>query len=130
MPWQLRYIGQSELGDRFQPTIIRNSINVGVKGNLLEFLRELGCKLDFDYAVKGFMFCKGMMKITISKINKIVSNEAVGATTEPFTKDHLVELSVLAPRGQDLVAENMKIFAEQLKPLVKLEKIDYRRLPH
>lgn len=130
MPWQLRYIGQSELGDKFQATIVRNSLNIGVKGSLLEFLRELGCKLDFDYAVKGFMFRKGIMKITISKINKIVSNEKVGTTSEPLTKDHLVELSVLAPRGQDAVAENMKIFAEQLKPLVKLQKFDYRRLPH
>ena len=47
---------------------------------------------------------------------------------EPMTGSYLIELSLLAPSGQDAVADEIKVFAEQLRPLVHLEKIDYRRL--
>lgn len=48
---------------------------------------------------------------------------------EPISQSYLVELSVLAPTGQDAIAEDMRLFAEQLRPLVQLEKVDYKRLP-
>ncbi len=50
-----------------------------------------------------------------------------GPTEEPLTQSHLVELSVLAPSGSDAVADDMKNFSEQLKPLVMLDKIDPAR---
>lgn len=37
---------------------------------------------------------------------------------------------VLAPQGQDAIAEDMRQFADQLRPLVQLDKIDYKRLGH
>ena len=46
---------------------------------------------------------------------------------EPLTGSLLVELSILAPVGQDAVAEDLKAFAEQLKPLVNIERLDPRR---
>ena len=46
---------------------------------------------------------------------------------EPMTASHLVELSVLAPSGSVAVADDMKNFAEQLRPLVNLDKVDPRR---
>ena len=49
---------------------------------------------------------------------------------EAMTSSYLVELSLLAPSGQDAVADEIKVFAEQLRPLVHLEKIDYRRLAY
>lgn len=49
---------------------------------------------------------------------------------EPMSQSYLVELSVLAPSGQDAIAEDMRSFAEQLRPLVQLEKVDYKRLQH
>lgn len=61
------------------------------------------------------------MKITVSKIYKAMNQE-------PVSQSYLVELSVLAPSGSDVVAEDMKVFADKLKPLVLLEKIDYKRL--
>lgn len=60
------------------------------------------------------------MKISVAKVFKI--------NGEAISQSYLVELSVLAPSGQDAVAEDMRIFAEKLKPLVQLEKIDYKRL--
>ncbi len=49
---------------------------------------------------------------------------------EAISESYLVELSVLAPRGQDAIAEDMRSFAEQLRPLVNLDKVDYKRLAH
>jgi len=49
-------------------------------------------------------------------------------SVDPISQSYLVELSVLAPNNQDAIAEDMRIFAEQLKPLVHLEKVDYKRL--
>jgi len=46
---------------------------------------------------------------------------------EAMTSSYLVELSLLAPSGQDAVADEIKVFADQLRPFVHLEKIDYRR---
>ncbi|KAH8280627.1 hypothetical protein KR018_009739, partial [Drosophila ironensis] len=47
---------------------------------------------------------------------------------EPISQSHIVEMSVLATTGQEYVGEEMRLFAEQLKPLVQLDKIDYKRL--
>lgn len=50
-------------------------------------------------------------------------------SVEPVSPSYLVELSVLAPSGQDIIADDMKSFADQLRPLVMLDKVDYKRLP-
>lgn len=102
VPWQLRYIGQPELGkfkaemdkymkinftfdmvfyailhfpgpqgDKTRPTIVRSSIDIGTNSAVVEFLTELGCRMDFEYIVRGYMFRKGRMKITVSKIFKV-----------------------------------------------------------
>lgn len=120
-PYQLRYIGQPELGDRSRPTLVRSSIDVACTASILDYLHELGCRVDFEYTNRGYMFRKGRMKVTVSKIFKgHPPNEAI-------SQSHFVELSILAPTGQDGIAEEMRQFAEQLKPLVQLEKIDYKR---
>ncbi|XP_059619679.1 mediator of RNA polymerase II transcription subunit 18 [Phlebotomus argentipes] len=122
-PYQLRYIGQPEVGDRSRPTLIRSSIDISCTASVLEFLTELGCRIDFEYANRGYMFRKGRMKITVSKIFKVGGLQP----TDPISQSYLVELSILAPSGQDVIGEEMRILAEQLKPLVQLEKIDYKR---
>ncbi|KAL6426923.1 mediator of RNA polymerase II transcription subunit 18 [Cataglyphis hispanica] len=130
MPWQLRYIGQPELGDKSRPTVVRSSIDIATNNTVVEFLTELGCKLDFEYVTRGYMFRKGRMKITVSKIFKVNQGKVPEGVPEMISQSYLVELSVLAPSGQDAIAEDMRIFAEQLRPLVQLEKIDYKRLVH
>lgn len=120
MPFQLRYIGNPELGDAKRPTLVRASFDISCSPSIIDFLTEMGCRLEFEYTVRGYLFRKGRMKITVSKVFK--------ATQEPLSQSYLVELSVLAPSGQDAVAEDMRVFAEKLKPLVVLEKIDYKRL--
>lgn len=130
MPWQLRYIGQPELGDKSRPTIVRSSIDIATSNTVVEFLTELGCKLDFEYIARGYMFRKGRMKVTVSKIFKMNQGKLQESSMEAISQSYLVELSVLAPSGQEAIAEDMRIFAEQLRPLVQLEKIDYKRLVH
>lgn len=129
MPWQLRYIGQPELGDKSRPTIVRSSIDIATSSTVVEFLTELGCRLDFEYIVRGYMFRKGRMKVTVSKIFKMVQGK-LPESVEAISQSYLVELSVLAPSGQNAIAEDMRIFAEQLRPLVQLDKIDYMRSVH
>lgn len=130
-PYQLRYIGQQEIGDRSRPTLVRNSLDIACTSSVVEFLTELGCRIDFEYNNRGYMFRKGRMKITVSKIFKMGPMQKPGEVyNEPISQSYLVELSVLAPTGQDAIAEDMRQFAEQLKPLVILDKIDYKRLPN
>ncbi|XP_011500368.1 PREDICTED: mediator of RNA polymerase II transcription subunit 18 [Ceratosolen solmsi marchali] len=126
MPWQLRYIGQPELGDKSQPTVVRSSLDIATSNTVVEFLTELGCRLDFEYIIRGYMFRKGRMKVTVSKIFKMNQGKLPDGM-EPMSQSYLVELSVLAPSGQNAIAEDIRIFAEQLKPLVQLEKINYIR---
>lgn len=123
VPYQLRYIGQPEVGDRTRPTLVRSSIDVRCTRSILDFLTELGCRVDFEFINRGYMFRKGRMKVTVSKIFK-----GGPPPNEPISQSYIVELSILAPSGQDVIAEEMRVFAEQLKPLVLLEKIDYKRL--
>ncbi|XP_071455102.1 mediator of RNA polymerase II transcription subunit 18 [Hetaerina americana] len=135
MPWQLRYIGQPELGDKSRPTIVRSSLDIGTSATVVEFLTELGCHMDFEYITKGYMFRKGRMKITVSKIFKVNPGNKGGADgsggpPEALSQSYLVEVSVVAHNGLDAVAEDVRAFADQLRPLVLLDKIDYKRLQH
>lgn len=120
MPFQLRYVGSPELGDAKRPTLVRASFDISCSPTIIDFLSAMGCHLEFEYTIRGYLFRKGRMKISVSKIFKI--------NQEPISQSYLVELSVLAPSGHDAIADDMKVFAEKLKPLVLLEKIDYKRL--
>lgn len=120
-----------EIGQR--ATTVRSCYDITCSENAVEFLTELGCRMEFEYVAKGFVFRKGRMKVTVSKIHKIAQGPPPPnggppqEALEPMTGSYLVELSVLAPSGSDAVADDMKNFAEQLKPLVQMEKIDPRR---
>ena len=116
------------------------SFHTNFSDNAVEFLTQLGFRLDYEFAAKGTIFRKGRMKITVSKIFKIVQPEpfpggpqpsttvpATEGNLEPLSGSHLVELSVQTHSGDDAVAEDMKNFAEQLKPVIFLDKIDPRR---
>lgn len=52
MPYQLRYIGQAD-GEKNRPTILRSVLDIACSGMLFEFLNELGCRIEYEYSVKG-----------------------------------------------------------------------------
>merc|ERR1711860_72604 len=123
-PWQLRYVGQPQS----QATVVRTCFDIACSENVVEFLTELGCRLDYEFVAKGLIFRKGHMKITVSKLSKILIHPGSGTESlNDLSQSNLVELSVLAPSGTTGIAEEMKAFAEQLRPLVMLDKIDGRR---
>ena len=45
---QLRYVGQSEMGDKSRSTLLRSCVEVSTSDNLTTFLKELGFKLVLD----------------------------------------------------------------------------------
>merc|ERR1712098_845120 len=114
IPWQLRYVGQPEMSQK--STVVRSCYDIACSSNVVEFLSELGCRLEYEYISRGLIFRKGRIKVTVSKIFKVGSSGSNMDNLEGVTSSHLVELSVLAPSGNDAVAEDMKNFAEQLKP--------------
>ncbi|XP_070805808.1 mediator of RNA polymerase II transcription subunit 18 isoform X1 [Pituophis catenifer annectens] len=126
-PWHLRYLGQPEMGDKNRHALVRNCVDIATSDNLTDFLVEMGFRMDHEFVAKGHVFRKGIMKIVVYKIFRIL---LPGNTDniEPLSLSYLVELNIVAPAGQDMVSDDMRSFAEQLKPLVHLEKIDPKRL--
>lgn len=137
-PWHLRYLGQSEIGDKNRATMVRSCIDVACSEKICDFLTEMGFKLNFTYLTKGYLFKKGRMKVIVAKVSKEGGPVTNNNQTQPpsdngnqetfITNSYLVEVSVVAPSGQDALADEIKAFADQLKPLVQMEKIDSRRL--
>lgn len=122
IPWQLRYVGQSDVSDKNRSVTVRSFLDCSASENLPQFLQEIGFRIDYEFVAEGHMFRKGKMKITVSKIFKVPKPGQIDAL-EPLSMSRLVELSVVAPSGSETVADDMRTFAEQLKPLVTMDKI-------
>lgn len=126
-PWQLRYVGQSEMGDKSRSTLLRSCVEVSTSDNLITFLKELGFKYESEFVLKGYYFVKGHMRIIVSQVCRVINvNDPQSA--QPISDSYLVEISLMTTVQQDTLAEEIKAFAELLKPLVHLEKIDHRKL--
>lgn len=134
-PWHLRYLGQPEIGDKTRATLVRSCIDVACSNNVCKFLTEMGFKKDYEFYSKGYMFKKGRLKVIVAKIFHVPTSEVgqqqpvfADSNVQTVTQSYLVEVSIVAPSGSDPLADEIKQFADQLKPLVNLEKIDPRRL--
>lgn len=55
MPFQLRYIGNPEMGDAKRPTLIRASFDISCSSSIIDFLNEMGCRMEFEYTVRGML---------------------------------------------------------------------------
>lgn len=86
------------MGDKNRPTMIRSTLDVAVGSDILEFLKELGCRREFDFITKGFLFRKGRLKIIVGKVYRYESGKS-SQELEPLTPSHYVEMSVVAPTG-------------------------------
>ena len=83
LPWSLRYVGQPEMSQK--STVVRSCYDIACSSNVVEFLTELGCRckqmiwkmflstcllsrLEYEYIAKGFIFRKGRIKVTVSRV--------------------------------------------------------------
>lgn len=108
--------------------MVRSCIDVACSEKICDFLTEMGFKLAFTYLASGYVFKKGRMKVIVAKVAKEGDGTVNGEQQEFITNSYLVEVSVVAPSGQDALGDEIRSFADQLKPLVNLDKIDSRRL--
>lgn len=51
-PFQMRYLGQPEVDIR-RPTLVRSCMDCACTNGILEFLTEMGFRLEFEYIAKG-----------------------------------------------------------------------------
>ena len=63
VPYQLRYIGQPEMGDRNRPTLVRSSIDIRCTRSIVEFLTELGCRVEFEFLNRGWIFRRSLHQL-------------------------------------------------------------------
>lgn len=126
-PYTLCYLGNPEIGDRNRLTTVRTCVEVNCSQSVCAFLKELGFVVEFEFVHQGFIFRRNRLKATVSKVYKLISP----ANTEqlsPITKSHLIEVSTISGSSNEQAANDVHMFAEQLKPLVCLDKIDSRRI--
>lgn len=116
----LRYVGHTDFKiDKEKKAMVRTYIDCLTSSNLNEYLQALGFNLDAELIMKGFMFHKGILKVVVSK-----AFSQSGDQIQPITQSNFVEISCVVSVGQDRVAEEVKKFADLLKPYVKMEKMN------
>lgn len=122
-PWYLAYTGQLELGDAHRLSAVRTSVYSSCSQNLMDCLKELGFIVVSELILRGHLFRKGQMKVSVFKLYQ--PGESGDLESAQAVSDHyLVELSAIAPSGQENVGGELKSFADQLKPIVAMEKTD------
>ncbi|XP_020903326.1 mediator of RNA polymerase II transcription subunit 18 [Exaiptasia diaphana] len=82
---------------------------------------------DYEFVSTGYYFYKGHMKITVSQIFKLVAPGEIN-NLQLISESYLVEVGFSTAVQQDSVGDEIKAFAEHLKPLVHLDKVDHRKL--
>ncbi|CAG5113860.1 Oidioi.mRNA.OKI2018_I69.chr2.g7950.t1.cds [Oikopleura dioica] len=100
MPWQLKYVGAVESATK--SCLMRNQVTVGCSENVTSFLTELGFRAETEFLNKGYLYRKGRVKITLSKLNKMKEpGQSAEANRIPLTKSHFVEVSVTVLTGTE-----------------------------
>lgn len=119
-PWHLIYTGQVELSGA---VAVRTCVISACGHNLLDCLKELGFVPVSEMILRGYVFRKDQMKVAVFKL--LQPGESGDADSAHVVSPlHLVELSAIAPSGQDSIATEMKALAENFKPIVTMEKTD------
>ncbi|KAM3724403.1 Mediator of RNA polymerase II transcription subunit [Dirofilaria immitis] len=128
--WHFRYMGAAE-PDVHCPTIIRKSIDSLIySSNMMEFVKTLGLRMDYEYLTKGYLFTKGYIKIII---NNITRTEKIGTydpnVLKPLSDSLLIEMSVALPDTKEYMttAKTLRSFADQFSPICDMQKVEYWR---
>lgn len=125
-PYQLRYLGNVEGMDKNRAATMRSCIEVEASENITMFLEQLGFKFDYETILRGYLFKKGNLRITVARLHKI-PQKGDFSNIQPITNSYLVELTLNTLVQQDSLCDEMNTFSEYLKPLVVLDKIEQTR---
>ncbi|CAK9292252.1 unnamed protein product [Gordionus sp. m RMFG-2023] len=126
LPHYIRYQGPIENTDKTMSTLYRASIDVPCSSNVLSFFMDMGFQQEYEYIAKGYIFHKGKLKITLSKIFNIISPNNY-EILQPLSSSYVIDFSIIAPPSQKCLSEIIKVFADQLKPIARIEKINILR---
>ena len=119
-------LGNVEGSDKNRAATMRSCIEVETSDNITSFLEQMGFKFDYETILRGYLFRKGAMRITVSRLHKILQKGDF-SNIQPITNSYLVELTLNTLVQQDALCDEMKTFSEYLKPIVVLDKIEKKR---
>ncbi|KAI1728483.1 med18 protein domain-containing protein [Ditylenchus destructor] len=130
MYWHCRYIGIPEANIK-SPVIVRKTLDSMIfSTDMMEFIKTLGLRMEYEYIADGWLFTKGNIKILVYKIEytEHIGNYAKD-NLKPLTESYVVEIITTLPDGHphDEAAKALREFADQLIPLCELKKTDYMR---
>ncbi|KRY00102.1 Mediator of RNA polymerase II transcription subunit 18 [Trichinella pseudospiralis] len=116
-PYHVKYMGDNEADVNEKcPVNVRKVINCLCTSNdMMAFLGDIGFRMQYEFVAKGILFKKGPIKVTVSKIYRVIE-AGNSSAVEKFTDSHLVEMSALSSFPEDPIANTIREFADQLKP--------------
>ncbi|XP_004207342.1 mediator of RNA polymerase II transcription subunit 18 [Hydra vulgaris] len=123
---RIQYLGNVEGMNLNRAATMRSIIEVETSDNISTYLEQLGFQFDYETLLRGYSFYKGPMRINVSRLHKIPERGNL-SNIMPMTDSYLVELTLHTLVQQDSLCEEMKAFAEHLKPIVVLDKIEQKR---
>jgi Med18 protein. len=106
---------------------MRSCIEVDCTENITSFLEHIGFQFDHETILRGYLFKKGPMKICVSRLHKI-PEKGLFQNAMQMTDSYLVEITLNTLVQQDSLCDDMRAFAEYLKPIVVLDKLDAKRV--
>ncbi|KHN80685.1 Mediator of RNA polymerase II transcription subunit 18 [Toxocara canis] len=128
--WHFRYMSAPE-ADTTCPTIIRKSIDSLIYSHdMMEFVKTLGLRMDYEYITKGYLFTKGNIKIVIDNITRTEKTGTYDPNLlKPLSDSLLIEMSVAQPDSKEYIttAKMLRDFADQLLPICDMQKVEYWR---
>ena len=127
VPWQLRYIGPTDTGDRSKSTLIRSNVTLAVSDDPTKFLEELGFVFKFQTDIEGYFYRKGRVKVIVAKLCPH-SNSYDRSKLDSVLNSFFVEISALSSSGDKQAGDEVRNISQLLHPLVVLEKLDHRQL--
>lgn len=86
------------MGDKNRYVLVRNCVDIVIFENFIDFLMEMGFRMDYEFVVKGYLFRKGIMKIMVYKIFRILVLGNI-ESIEVLLFFYFVELSVVVLVG-------------------------------
>jgi len=127
--WHFRYIGVPELSNT--NVVVRKTIDSLVySNNMMEFVKSLGLRIDYEYVSEGCLFTCGTYGQRIKiLVYRILTTESTGvySNLKQYGDSYLVEASIILPEGHPHgnASKALKDLSDELFPLCKLEKIKY-----